>query len=366
MTTRDRITQILAEAGININGAKPHDLQIYDDDVFLSVLTGGSQGIGQAFVDRKWDMDDLAEGVARLRMSGVYRKLLPKKGPAQRIYEYLTTSQRGKKAYEVGRVHYDIGNDLYQATFGKYLVYSQGLWKDATTLEEAQEAKFERVCQRLNLQPGDRVLDIGCGWGDFMKYAAQHYRVSCVGLTISKEQYTYGTQSCAGLPVEFVLADYREYVTDNHFDHVVSLEMLEAVGPKNFKGFFQTVYTHLTPEGDMFLQTSASRDLVPYSNTWIHTNIFPNGVLPSLWQIHKASRKMFTWKYLEDVGSDYDRTLMEWWKRFDAAYPELVSKNSKYDEKFYRMWKFYLQSCAGFFRAGDGQNLLIQMKRDQV
>jgi cyclopropane-fatty-acyl-phospholipid synthase len=248
-------------------------------------------------------------------------------------------------------VHYDLGNDLYEAMLDDRMVYTCAIWDGVDTLEAAQKQKLEAMCQKLDLRPGQRVLDIGCGWGSFMKYAAERYGVECVGLSVSKEQIAYGRTACADLPIEFVFADYREYADEQGFDHIVSIEMLEAVGPKNFRTYFETVHGLLRPGGRFALQTIGEAQARPVPDPWLDRYIFPNGVIPSLAQIEPAVRELFLFEHLDNIGPDYDPTLMAWWERFAAAYPELQARNPRYDEGFFRLWKYYLQSCAAVFRA---------------
>jgi cyclopropane-fatty-acyl-phospholipid synthase len=267
------------------------------------------------------------------------------------LREKLLNRQRPSRAFAVGEVHYDLGNDLYTRMLDKRMVYTCGYWEDAQTLDAAQEAKLDLVCRKLDLKKGDRILDIGCGWGSFMKYAAEHYDVSCIGLTVSEGQTKLGREMCEGLPIEFVVNDYRHFYTNHQFDHVVSIEMFEAVGHKNYRTFMRKVASLLKDEGRFLLQTIGSTHPRPDADPWIERYIFPNGILPSRPLIERAIRGVFVAHDWHDIGHDYDRTLMEWWRNFQKNYNEL--DHSKYDDRFYRMWQYYLLMCAGGFRSGE-------------
>ena len=359
MTAKEKIASILKKADIELNGSRPFDVKILDERVYSRVLGGGTLAIGESFMDGWWHVEDLSELVYRLYKAKIYQDLVAFDAWPLIIKGWLTNLQSRARAFAVGLQHYDLGNDLYQAMLDKRMVYTSAIWRGAHTLEEAQEQKLEAICRKLGLKPGDRVLDIGCGWGSFMKYAAEKYQVSCVGLSVSTEQTKLGKELCAGLPIEFVVSDYRDYRPTEKFDHVVSIEMIEAVGPKNFRTFFQMVYDWLKPSGQFALQAIGSLDVKPVPSLWLDKYIFPNGISPSLPQLEEASHDLFRFEHLENIGPDYDKTLMEWWRRFHSSFQKLRENNPKYNERFYRMWKFYLQSCAGLFRAKEATDWQI-------
>lgn len=253
-------------------------------------------------------------------------------------------------AYEVGRRHYDIGNDLYQRMLDKRMLYSCGYWKDATTLDEAQEAKLDLVCRKLRLAPGMRVLDIGCGWGGAARFAAERYHVEVVGITVSEQQAKHARELCQGLPVEIHLQDYR--AIQGQFDRAYSLGMFEHVGHKNYGTYMQTVSEHLNEEGNFVLQTIGSNETDTVGNLWAERYIFPNSMLPSAQQIAVAIEGRFVLEDWQNFGPDYDTTLMHWFKNFNQSWQTL---KSDYDDRFYRMWKYYLLSFAGAFRARHNQ-----------
>jgi cyclopropane-fatty-acyl-phospholipid synthase len=241
------------------------------------------------------------------------------------------------------------------------LTYSCGYWKNAKTLDEAQEHKFDLICRKLNLQPGQRILDIGCGWGSFMKYAAEKYHVSCVGITLSQKQLALGNELCQGLPIEIRLMDYRDL--REQFDHVVSIGMFEHVGYKNYSDYMLVVRSCLKNNGLFLLHTIGGNKSTIINDPWIEKYIFPGGMLPSINQISKAIEGRFVMEDWHNFGADYDRTLMCWYANFSANW---VNIKDRYDDRFFRMWKYYLLSCAGAFRARDNQIWQVILSKNGV
>jgi len=255
------------------------------------------------------------------------------------------------RAFIVGQHHYDIGNDLYTRMLDKRMVYSCAYWRNAGDLDKAQEAKLDIVCRKLQLQPGMRVLDVGCGWGGMARYAANHYDVEVVGITVSEEQARYAKRICRGLPVTIELRDYRK--VDGTFDRVLSLGMFEHVGYKNYRIFMQNIRRFLRENGLALLHTIGNNHTTTTTDKWINRYIFPNSMLPSAKQISAAIEGLFVIEDWHNFGADYDTTLMHWYRNFENHWQEL--RGEKYDERFYRMWKYYLLACAGSFRARQNQ-----------
>jgi len=194
----------------------------------------------------------------------------------------LLNLQSMRRAWTVGKAHYDLGSDFFAAMLDPTMAYSCGYWAEAETLEAAQEAKLDLVCRKLGLKPGMRLLDIGCGWGSLMKFAAEHYGVACVGLTISKDQAAFGRERCAGLPVDFRLADYRQFNPSGHerFDRIASIGMFEHVGHKNYRAYFAMARRSLAEDGLFLLHTIGKNRRGFSVDPWIERYIFPNGILP--------------------------------------------------------------------------------------
>jgi cyclopropane-fatty-acyl-phospholipid synthase len=343
---RSRIDALLAEAGVRIDGPAPTDPRIHDERLYPRVITHGSLGLGEAYMDGWWDADDLDGFLFKL----LDARLDEKVGTLDDTWLYLKSSvlnlQRGQRAYEVGERHYDLGNDLFRAMLGKRLVYSCGYWKDAADLDAAQEAKLDLIFAKLGLQPGMRVLDIGCGWGEALKYAAERHGVSGVGVTISQEQAEYAREICRGLPVEIRLADYR--TLDERFDRVFSVGMFEHVGVRNYRTYFETARRCTADDGLFLLHSIGSNVSSNHTDPWIAKYIFPNSMLPSAEQIARAAEGLFVMEDWHNFGADYDRTLMAWRANFDAAWPQLAPA---YGERFRRMWHFYLAASAAVFRS---------------
>lgn len=286
----------------------------------------------------------------RILRAGLNREIKPWSFLLPMLRERLFNRQTRKRAWQVGVAHYDLGNEFYQAMLGPSMAYTCGYWANAENLCEAQQAKFELICRKLRLSPGMRLLDIGCGWGGLMAYAARNHGVSCVGLTISKEQAAFGQARYSSLPVEFRLQDYRE--VKGRFDRVVSVGMFEHVGKKNYRSFMQLVQRCLVQHGIFLLHTIGKNERRGTTDPWVNHYIFPNGELPSPSHITEAVDGLFVMEDLHNFGADYDRTLMAWHQNFEAAWPQFAEAMG---ERFRRQWRYYLLSCAGAFRARDLQ-----------
>ena len=259
----------------------------------------------------------------------------------------LLNPQSPGRAFQVGERHYDIGNDVFQAMLDPTMSYSCAYWAKADNLADAQRHKLELICRKLELQPGERLLDIGCGWGGLAHHAATHHGVNVVGVTVSRQQLEYARKQCADLPVQFEFQDYRKL--EGSFDKTVSVGMFEHVGPKNYPAYFDTVHRMLADQGLFLLHTIGDYTTTRATDPWMEKYVFPNGKLPSARQLTEVLERRFVIEDWHNFGPDYDRTLMAWWANFDAGWPRL---RNRYDSRFYRMWKYYLLSCAGFFGRG--------------
>lgn len=341
------VHKTLQNADIHLNGNRPWDLQVYDERFFPKVLLHGSLGMGESFMEGWVDSAQLDEAINRLCQSAFSQKYNPFWAIASKAFgNLLLNKQTKKRSLVVGKHHYDLSNRLFECMLDKSMTYSCGYWKEAKNLDQAQEAKLELACQKLRLEPGMKVLDIGCGWGSFAKYAAENYGVRVVGITISKQQLELGKELCKGLPVELRFQDYRDI--DETFDRIVSIGQIEHVGCKNYRKYMQIVSKSLRDEGIFLLHTIGNNQIVHTPDPWIEKYIFPNGMVPASSQICKAAEGIFIMEDWHNFGADYDKTLMAWFHNFDKHWDEL---RSTYDQKFYRMWKYYLLTCAGAFRA---------------
>ncbi len=347
---RHRIERLLSLADVEIGGEQPWDVQVHNAAMYARVLADGALGLGESYMDGSWDCERLDEFFHRILLAELDGKVHPTAELYWVAKARLLNLQKPSRAFKIGRHHYDIGNELYGRMLGSRLIYSCGYWKDAGTLEEAQEAKLELICRKLKLQPGMRVLDIGCGWGGTARFAAERYGVEVVGITVSEEQERFGRELCRGLPVEIRLQDYREL--DESFDRVLSVGMFEHVGYKNYRTYMSIVQKCLKDDGLFLLHTIGGNRSVAGINLWTRRYIFPNSMLPSARQITTAIEGLFVLEDWHNFGTDYDRTLMCWFRNFDESWPVL---RDRYDERFYRMWKYYLLSSAASFRARRNQ-----------
>ncbi|MFA6253827.1 MAG: cyclopropane fatty acyl phospholipid synthase [Candidatus Paceibacterota bacterium] len=350
--TKQWANKVIEPSGVVLDGPNPWDPQIKNEKLYKRVKAEGSLGLGEAYMDGWWDCEALDQFFYRvLSLEDIYKRLgLSLPVIADYVKAKVLNLQAIKRAFEVGEKHYDTGNDLFVPMLGKSLAYSCGYWKDADNLDEAQEDKYDLICRKLNLKPGQKILDIGCGWGGLARHAAKNYGVSVVGITVSKEQAKLASELCAGLPIEFRVMDYRDL--KEKFDHVVSVGMFEHVGVKNYHTYMKTVRKCLKPEGLFLLHTIGSLRSGSNTDPWIAKYIFPNGMLPSLKQITNCVEGLFVVEDVHNFSADYDKTLMAWHANFEKAWPD-VKKN--YSEKFYRMWRYYLLCCAGTFRSRSNQ-----------
>jgi cyclopropane-fatty-acyl-phospholipid synthase len=314
---------LLEQCGVHINGANSWDIQVFNEDFYARVLREGSLGFGESYMERWWDVGDLEELIYRLLSARLDERVRTWPDLLAYLSAILVNRQRRARAFLVGERHYDIGNDLYEHMLDPRMIYSCAYWERAHTLEEAQRAKLDLVFGKLALKPGQRVLDVGCGWGGALAYAARTYGVEGTGITISREQADYARAKCAGLPVEILLQDYREMRGD--FDHIYSIGMFEHVGPKNYRTFMQTMRRCLRPDGRFLLHTiGVNRAGARRSNDpWIEKYIFPNSKLPTEGQIMAASRGSFRVAGRQAIGSNYVPTLRAWRANFERYWPTL-------------------------------------------
>lgn len=319
---------------------------------------GGMFELGESYIRGEWKSDDLTDTLCRVftqdPVLGIsFRKFNPSFF-AFYLKDALRNAQKGEGAFEVGRRHYDLGNDLFSAMLDKEtMTYTCGYWKTAKTLQEAQVAKIDLLCRKLQLKPGMKVLDIGCGWGNFARYAAIKYGVSVVGLTISKEQASLARERCKDLDVQILVQDYQTF--SGEFDRIVSIEMIEAVGRRNIGTYFDMVERCLKEGGLFGLQVISEETLTLRSATpldqyivWLRKRIFPNGYIPNLAHITNPARQGLVIEDLHNFSHDYSLTLRAWLERFEASWPTL---QEKYGEPFRRMWHYYLCGCEALFKA---------------
>ncbi|OCQ52909.1 Cyclopropane-fatty-acyl-phospholipid synthase [Photorhabdus australis subsp. thailandensis] len=343
--------EMLQEAGIQINGHNSYDIQVKNPDFYKRVLQHGSMGLGESYMDGWWDCERLDIFFYRVLRAGLENKIPHSLKDTLKIaITRLRNLQTPKRAWIVGHKHYDLGNDLFIRMLDSHMQYSCGYWKQAATLEQAQLDKLKLICEKLELSPGMTLLDIGCGWGGLSAYAAKNYGISVTGVTISTEQQKYALERCINLDVNILLTDYRDL--HQQFDRIVSVGMFEHVGPKNYSTYFEVVKRNLKPDGLFLLHTIGSNKDKASADPWISKYIFPNGCIPSIEQVAHTSKNRLVMEDWHNFGADYDRTLMAWYERFIASWPEI---KDNYGPIFKRMFSYYLNASAGAFRARDIQ-----------
>lgn len=346
------VRKILELSDIQINGNRPWDIRIHNPNFYERVLSGGSLALGESYMDAWWDCEALDQFFERILEDRSDKKV--KANAIQFLWVMLKAkiinAQKKSKAYVIGERHYDIGNNLFSVMLDRGLNYSCGYWEKAKTLDNAQEAKLDLICRKMGLRSGMKVLDIGCGWGSFAKYAAEKYGANIHGITVSREQVKFANKFCQGLDVKIELKDYR--ALKGKFDCIVSIGMFEHVGCGNYKTFMKVVHQCLKTHGLFLLHTIARNSSANSIDPWINKYIFPNSMLPSAQQITSAAEGLFVLEDWHSFGQYYDKTLMAWYNNFIKNWTKI---KDKYDERFYRMWTYYLLLCAGSFRSRRNQ-----------
>ncbi len=347
----ETVRDLLGLCSVTINGPRPFDIKVNDARMYSRVLRDKNLGLGESYMDGWWHCQRVDELMFRIlsarldqKVAGSFKLVLPMLG------SLLLNRQSKNRSKDVAKRHYDLGNDLFFSFLDPYNQYSCAYFNGTDSLEQAQLNKMDLICSKLGLCSGDRVLDIGFGWGGLAKYMAQNYSCSVTGVNISAEQIAYAREFCKDLPIDVMHCDYRD--VRGQFDKIVSVGMFEHVGRKNYRKFMQTASNCLKQGGIFLLHTIGSNESQVKSDPWITKYIFPNGELPSIAQISKAAEGLFVIEDLQNLGPHYDKTLMAWNERFQAAWPRL---EGSYDHRFKRMWEYYLLSCAGAFRARDIQ-----------
>ena len=343
------VRTFLSRADISIDGNRPWDIQVRDPRFFERVLQGGSLGFGESYLDGDWECDALDEMFRRLA-------LVPKKGRKGNLEKYLFKTQHAflnlqskRRAHQVVDAHYDLSNVLFENMLDPYMQYSCAHWQGTQDLNEAQIRKMDLICRKLELKPGLRVLEIGCGWGGFASYMASTYGCHVTAVNISKEQIKVAREKCRDLPVNIVEKDYRD--VDGVYDRVVSIAMFEAVGPKNYRQFMEVAARSLKKDGLFLLHTIGENKTRLHGDPWILRYVFPNGHIPSIAQIGTAMEGLFVMEDWHNLSTDYDRTLMAWEERFVNNWEKIRADDPRFDERFFRLWRYYLLNCAGAFRA---------------
>jgi len=348
---KEAVRCLLAEADILVGGKRPWDIQVLNEDFYDRVLAGGSLAAGDAFVDGWWDSARLDQFFFKFFMANLHERFsYDVRARVEILYARFSNRQTVPRSREVAKTHYNLGNDVFRAMLGKRMTYTCAYWDGAPGLDEAEEAKLEMICRKLELKPGMTILELGCGWGAFAKYAAQMHGVGVIGVNIAEEQVKLGRELCAGLPVDLRVQDYRE--VRGKFDRVVSVGIMEHIGHKNYRAYMEIAASCLKDDGIAFIHTIGQNATAYRCDPWFDRYIFPNGVTPSPAQLTAAMEGLFVLEDCHNIGQHYDPTLMAWHGNLLRGWPGLAAK---YGERFYRMMKYYLLSSAGSFRARRSQ-----------
>ncbi len=339
---------------MEIGGANPWDIQVHDERLYRRVLAEGTLGAGESYMDGWWDAERLDAFFARVHRARLDRKIRALPMLTQVLLSRLLNRQSRRRSQQVASQHYDLSNRLYEAMLGPTMQYTCAYYgsdgADAT-LDDAQRAKLALIARKLHLAPGMRVLELGGGFGELSRYLAAEHGCEVVSYNISRQQVEFARALCDGLPVDIRLQDYRDAARDaTRFDRVVSVGLMEHVGPRNYRGFFELAQSRLEPGGLALVHTIGGNISRTTADPWITKYIFPGGVIPAEAQVTRAKEGLFVLEDWHNFGPDYDRTLMAWESNFLAAWDALREQQGL-DERFYRMWRYYLNSCAGAFRA---------------
>lgn len=363
-----QIQTLLDKAGITLNGNNPQDIKLIDDNALQRILTEGSLGLGETYMEGMWECERLDDLSYRLFKSHLEKEI---KINFFTFLFYLSRKiinyQNKKNAKRVAEVHYNLDNNLFEKMLDKSMAYSCGYWKNADDLNAAQIAKYELICKKLYLTAEDHLLDIGCGWGGLAAFAAEHIGCKVVAISNAVNQISYAKERYQHLPISFYLADYREtsiYNPDNkQFSKLVSVGAFEHFGFKNYITFFHLMAKQLKDTGLFLLHSIGNNTTEIATDRWINKYIFPNSGLPSMAQITQSIENIFIVEDWHNFGAYYDKTLLAWHDNFVKNWDSI---KENFDTRFYRMWTYYLLMCAGMFRAREAQLWQIVMSKSGI
>lgn len=344
------VIETLSRAGISVGGKSPGDIQVRDDRFYNRVVAEGTLGLGESYMDGWWDAQRLDVFFTKCLRARLDEQAKSKHQLLLYLKSIFLNMQSRRRARRVAQVHYNLGNAFYADMLGPGMHYTCAYWDGAQYLEEAQNAKCELICKKLQLEPGESLLDVGCGWGGFAEYAARKYGCRVTAYNIAEEQVRYARERCKGLDVEVVLDDYRN--AKGKYDKIVSIGMFEHVGPKNYRTAMEILERCLKDEGLFLLHTIGADETQMATDPWVEKYIFPGGVLPSVQKLAESAERLFVLEHFHSFGPDYDKTLMAWYENFRNSW---FKYEEEYGERFFRMWSYYLLGCAGAFRARRNQ-----------
>ena len=345
--SKEIVTALLMDAGIQVNGYNPYDIQVHNEKFYDRALSLKNLGMGEAYMEEWWECERLDQFVGRLLSAGLVEKI---RGSWKLFLPVLKALVFNLQSLGRSRIiadrHYNLDNELFFSFLDPYIQYSCAYFKETQDLKQAQLNKMDLIIAKLQLGPSDHVLDIGFGWGGLARYMAEKVGCHITGVNVADEQINYARESLKHLPIDIVNCDFREI--RGKFDKIVSVGMFEHVGYKNYRTFMRVVDRSLKNDGVFLLHTIGSNSSQINTDNWINKYIFPNGMLPSIAQIARSAEGMFMIEDLHNLGPHYDKTLMAWNSNFQNSWSEL---SRRYDDKFKRMWEYYLLSCAGAFRS---------------
>ena len=368
MRARALCERVLSAADVRVGGERPWDIRVHDDRFYDRVVADGTLGLGESYMDGWWDCDALDEMTARTLRAGGERAVSRNWRTAlQALRSRLVNMQDRRRSRRVANRHYDIDDRLYLSFLDPYDQYTCAYFQGVPPgdLVGAQQAKMDLICRKLALRPTDRVLDIGCGWGGLARWMAERHGCRVTGVNIARGQLDCARRRNGDPRVDFVAMDYRDLpaAMPAAFDKVVSVGMAEHVGRRNYRTYFRAVRSVLRPDGLFLLQTCAQDASRSATDPWIDRYIFPGGEVPSPAQLSSGFDGLFVLEDWHAMGSHYDRTLMAWWRRFEDAWPAF---RAQYGDRFRRMFRYYMLTCAGAFRARQMQLCQAVLSPDGV
>ncbi|MCB1674691.1 MAG: cyclopropane fatty acyl phospholipid synthase [Halioglobus sp.] len=356
---RSSAESAFARAGVSLDGSRPWDITVRDERFFRHVVMNGSLGLGESYMRRYWCADDLEELFRRLVASGL--DTTAQRSPQQlfsRLFSRISNQQTQRKSKHNAEHHYNLGNDLFFEFLGRYKNYSCGYFRQAQTLDEAQLAKMQRLCELLQLTEGDRLLDVGGGWGEFARFAATRYGCHVTSINIADEQIAHARQYCRGTNVDIVKCDYRDL--SGSYNKIAVIAMFTHVGHRNYRRFMQIMHRLLGSGGKMVMETVGGLTSKSCCEPWTNRYIFPGGMIPSMAQIDAAIDGLFSRDAVEEFGQDYAVTLRQWHHNFMAAWPKL---SHRYSDSMRLMFEYFFLSVAGAFRANGLLHYHIEFSR---
>lgn len=354
VTPRSIVADLFARAGVEIGGPDPWDIQVLDPRFYRRVLRG-SLGLGESYVDGDWTVGQLDAFFRRVITAGMAGSLVASVGRMLlELRSRLTNMQTRRRSLAVAEQHYDLDHRLYEHVLGPWNQYTCCFFDGTDDLEQAEVKKLEMICSKLEIGPGDRVLDIGCGWGGFAKYAASTRGCHVTGISLSSEQIDYARRFTAGLPVEILRCDYRDLPAirpPGSFDKILICGMIEHVGYRNYRQLMEVVQRMLAADGLFLLHTIGNSSNSTIADPWLIRYIFANSMLPSMEQLCRSLTGLFVVQDWENYGRYYPPTLAAWQRNFETNWHRIqaIAARTSFDERFRRMFNYYFLSCKAAF-----------------